>query len=102
MVYLVRSGTKQPKPFTASAADQARLFLLFLLFRFPFFLLFSPRRSPGVRIDSAAVSRLHMPFRQSRQLLLRICCVTPYCSVKSIKFSLWKLWMCLNIVFTQY
>jgi hypothetical protein len=25
MVYLVRSGTKQPKPFTASAADQARL-----------------------------------------------------------------------------
>ncbi len=26
MVYLVRSGTKQPKPFTASAADQARLF----------------------------------------------------------------------------
>jgi hypothetical protein len=27
MVYLVRSGTKQPKPFTASAADQARLLI---------------------------------------------------------------------------
>ncbi|KQY11752.1 hypothetical protein ASD28_03705 [Massilia sp. Root133] len=35
MVYLVRSGTKQPKPFTASAADQARLLpSLFIDLRF--------------------------------------------------------------------
>ena len=34
MVYLVRSGTKQPKPFTASAADQARLLLSLIDLRF--------------------------------------------------------------------
>jgi hypothetical protein len=43
MANLVRSGTKQPQPFPVSAADKARLFLIFL----PLFLycvhLFRPR-----------------------------------------------------------
>jgi hypothetical protein len=70
MVYLVRSGTKQPKPFTASAADQARLLFFSPCSSFP---LLQASNASGVPLFFNTTVRTNPQIRQFRLLLCYIC-----------------------------